>query len=101
MIAEFDFSQKPDRFDLKGGEKTMMAVVTTGNGDYDKALDYLQIVIDGPRDADRRPEPLLKAVYAAQASGADDHAGELLTLLQSDYPDSEQAALAAAELSRE
>lgn len=59
MIAEFDFSQKPDRFDLKGGEKTMMAVVTTGNGDYDK-LDYRKVPVPQPGPG----EVLLKVLAA-------------------------------------
>jgi NADPH:quinone reductase-like Zn-dependent oxidoreductase len=34
----------PDRFDLKAGQETMKAVVTTANGDYDK-LDYRDVPI--------------------------------------------------------
>jgi len=95
------FLDRYGRSELADDASYWLGEMSYGNGDYDKALNYLQIVIDGPRDADRRPDALLKAIYAAQAAGADDHAGELLTLLQSDYPDSEQAALAAAEMSRE
>ncbi len=35
---------KADRFDLKRGQKTMQAVVTTGNGGYDK-LEYREVPI--------------------------------------------------------
>jgi len=34
----------PDRFDLDPGQESMKAVVTTGNGDYDK-LDYRDVPI--------------------------------------------------------
>ncbi len=37
----------PARFELKPGAKTMMAVVTTGNGDYDK-LDYREVPVPEP-----------------------------------------------------
>ncbi|MCG8508074.1 MAG: alcohol dehydrogenase family protein [Rhodospirillales bacterium] len=47
MAAKFDFSRRPDRFDIKGGEKTMMAVITTGNGGYDK-LDYREVPVPEP-----------------------------------------------------
>jgi tol-pal system protein YbgF len=71
------------------------------DGDYEQALQHLQAVIDGPRDADRRVDALLKAVFAAQAQGDDAAARGYLTQLQQQYPDSEQTALAEAELSRQ
>jgi NADPH:quinone reductase-like Zn-dependent oxidoreductase len=37
----------PARFELKPGAKRMMAVVTTGNGDYDK-LDYREVPVPEP-----------------------------------------------------
>jgi len=36
--------QKQDRFDIKDGDKTMKAVVTTGNGGFDK-LEYREVPI--------------------------------------------------------
>ena len=36
-----------DRFDITGGERTMMAVVTTGNGGYDK-LVYREVPVPAP-----------------------------------------------------
>jgi NADPH:quinone reductase-like Zn-dependent oxidoreductase len=49
----------PARFDLKAGQKIMKAVVTTGNGDYDK-LDYrdVPVPVAGPG------EVLLKVLAA-------------------------------------
>ncbi len=38
----------PARFDLKPGQESMKAVVTTGNGDYDK-LDYRDVPIPRAR----------------------------------------------------
>jgi NADPH:quinone reductase-like Zn-dependent oxidoreductase len=38
----------PARFDLEPGQDSMWAVVTTGNGDYDR-LDYRQVPIPQPR----------------------------------------------------
>ena len=44
-------TQRTDRFALQPGEPTMMAVVTTGNGGFDK-LDYrkVPVPIPGPRE---------------------------------------------------
>jgi len=36
--------QSKNRFDTKGSVKTMMAVVTTGNGGYDK-LEYRSVPV--------------------------------------------------------
>lgn len=49
----------PARFDLKPGQKSMWAVVTTGNGDYDR-LDYREVAIPEPA-----PGELLLRVLAA------------------------------------
>jgi NADPH:quinone reductase-like Zn-dependent oxidoreductase len=49
----------PARFDLKPGQESMKAVVTTGNGDYDK-LEYLEVAI--PRAGSG--EVLLKVLAA-------------------------------------
>lgn len=49
----------PARFDLKPGQKSMWAVVTTGNGDYDR-LDYREVAIPEPG-----PGELLLRVLAA------------------------------------
>ncbi|MEM8838986.1 MAG: alcohol dehydrogenase family protein [Pseudomonadota bacterium] len=48
-----------DRFDIDGVEKTMMAVVTTGNGGYDK-LDYRKVPVPVPNE----DEVLLKVLGA-------------------------------------
>ncbi len=49
----------PDRFDLKPGQESMKAVVTTGNGGYDK-LDYRDVPIPVPESG----ELLLKVLAA-------------------------------------
>ena len=49
----------PARFDPKPGQKSMWAVVTTGNGDYDR-LDYREVAIPEPG-----PGELLLRVLAA------------------------------------
>ena len=49
----------PDRFDLKSGQESMKAVVTTGNGSYDK-LDYRDVPIPVPESG----ELLLKVLAA-------------------------------------
>ena len=49
----------PNRFDLDPGQESMKAVVTTGNGDYDK-LDYRDVPIPVPE-----PGELLLKVLAA------------------------------------
>ena len=49
----------PARFDLRPGQESMWAVVTTGNGDYDK-LDYREVPVPQPRDGE-----LLLRVLAA------------------------------------
>ena len=49
----------PDRFDLDPGQESMKAVVTTGNGDYDK-LDYRDVPIPVPEAG----ELLLKVLAA-------------------------------------
>ena len=48
-----------DRFDVKDGDATMMAVVTTGNGGYDK-LDYRAVPVPTPE-----PGEVLLRVLAA------------------------------------
>ena len=50
---------RPDRFDLQPGQQTMKAVVTTGNGGYDK-LDFRDV----PRPEPRAGELLLKVLAA-------------------------------------
>jgi len=50
---------KPTRFDLKAGQETMKAVVTTANGDYDK-LDYRDV----PMPVAGPGEVLLKVLAA-------------------------------------
>ncbi len=49
----------PDRFDIAGHNETMMAVVTTGNGDYDK-LVYREVPMPEPG-----PDEVLLQVLAA------------------------------------
>ena len=49
----------PARFDLQPGQQTMKAVVTTGNGDYDK-LDYRDVPVPRPLAG----EVLLKVLAA-------------------------------------
>ena len=49
----------PARFDLQPGRQSMWAVVTTGNGDYDR-LDYREVAIPEPR-----PGELLLRVLGA------------------------------------
>ena len=44
METEYETVPKQDRFDPKGGKTTMKAVVTTGNGGYDK-LDYREVAV--------------------------------------------------------
>ena len=70
------------------------------DGDYAQALEQLQSVIDGPAEADRRPDALLKAVFAARAAGDRDRARACFDRLATEYPDAEQTALAAAEMER-
>ncbi len=53
------FDNDPARFDLRPGQATMKAVVTTGNGDYDK-LAYRDV----PRPEPRAGEVLLKVLAA-------------------------------------
>ena len=48
-----------DRFDIEGVDETMMAVVTTGNGGYDK-LDYRKVPVPTPQSG----EVLLKVLAA-------------------------------------
>ena len=49
----------PARFNLRPGQETMKAVVTTGNGDYDK-LDYRDVPVPQPGPG----EVLLKVLAA-------------------------------------
>ena len=49
----------PARFDLEAGRDSMWAVVTTGNGDYDR-LDYRRVAVPRPR-----PGEVLLRVLAA------------------------------------
>ncbi len=53
------FDNDPARFELRPGAATMKAVVTTGNGDYDK-LDYRDVPLPEPRAG----EVLLKVMAA-------------------------------------
>jgi NADPH:quinone reductase-like Zn-dependent oxidoreductase len=43
-IEMYGFNKSPDRFDIKGDENIMKAVVTTGNGGYDK-LEYKDVPV--------------------------------------------------------
>ncbi len=47
MASEITLGPREDRFSLKGGERTMKAVVTTGNGGYDK-LEYRDVPVPQP-----------------------------------------------------
>lgn len=58
MITQ-DAGRVSDRFDISGCDRTMMAVVTTGNGGYDK-LVYRQVPIPTPK----RGEVLLQVLAA-------------------------------------
>ena len=49
----------PERFELAPGQASMKAVVTTGNGDYDK-LEYRDVPLPEPRAG----ELLLKVLAA-------------------------------------
>lgn len=51
--------KRPDRFQLNAGQASMKAVVTRGNGDYDK-LDYCDVPIPKPKSS----EVLLKVLAA-------------------------------------
>ncbi len=95
------FLDRYGRSELTDDAGYWLGEMAYADGEYGQALSHLQAVIDGPRDVDRRPDALLKAVFAAQAAGDDAAARGFLSLLQTDYPASEQAALAEAELSRE
>ncbi len=44
MLNKSEMITKKDRFDLKGCNATMKAVVTTGNGGYDK-LEYRDVPV--------------------------------------------------------
>ena len=52
-------NSNPDRFDIKSNQPTMKAVVTTGNGGYDK-LDYRDVPMPVPAEG----EVLLKVLAA-------------------------------------
>lgn len=96
-----EFLDRYGRSELTDDAGYWLGEMAYADGEYQQALAYLQAVVDGPRDADRRIDALLKAVFAAQAQGDDAAARGFLSLLQAEYPESEQTALAAAELSRD
>ena len=51
------FNLPKNRFDLDGCEQTMKAVVTTGNGGYDK-LEYSDVPVPVPEtEAEPDPDP--------------------------------------------
>jgi len=95
-----EFLDRYGRSELTDDAGYWLGEMAYADGEYQQALKYLQGVIDGPRDADRRADALLKAVFAAQAMADDAAARRFLEQLTGEYPASEQAALAEAELSR-
>ncbi len=95
-----DFLDRYARSELADDARYWLGEMAYAEGDYAAALERLQAVIDGPADADRRPDALLKAVFAARAAGDESRARDLFDRLATEYPDSEQTALAAAEMDR-
>ncbi|MBU0743672.1 tetratricopeptide repeat protein [bacterium] len=95
-----EFRERYGRSELTDDAGYWLGEMAYADGEYQQALAHLQGVIDGPRDADRRADALLKAVFAAQAKGDEAAARSFLETLRRDFPDSEQAALAEAEMSR-
>lgn len=94
------FLDRYTQSELADDARYWLGEMAYAEGDYDGALALLQAVIDGPADADRRPDALLKAIFTARAAGDEARAKALFDRLVTDYPDSEQTALAAAEMSR-
>ena len=79
----------PARFELGPGEEGMLAVVTTGNGDYDK-LDYRRVAVPKPG-----PGELLLRVLAAGVNNTEINTrlgwySETVTAGTEDYSDSER-----------
>ena len=67
-------------------------------GDYETALGNLAAVVDDHADSNLRADALMKMVFCHQALGQADQARSTLQRLQTEFPDSEQTALAAAGL---
>lgn len=65
MLSELKGSRRPDRFELKPGERSMMAVVTTGVGDDDR-LVYRPVPMPRPG-----PGEALLQVLAAGVNNTD------------------------------
>ena len=79
----------PTRFDLEPGDEGMLAVVTTGNGDYDK-LDYRRVPVPRPG-----PGELLLRVLAAGVNNTEINTrlgwySETVTAGTDDYAGSER-----------
>jgi tol-pal system protein YbgF len=94
-----DFLGRYPRSEQADDAAYWLAAMDADDGDHRGALERLQALLDRYPDSDRRSDALHKCVASAHALGRDDEARKLLGRLQTEFPGSEAAELAAALLS--
>jgi len=93
-----EFLAKYSRSELADEAHYWLGEMTYARGEYQAALEHFDtLILDYPA-AELRPDALMKAVSCHQELGQGGMARQRLDQLQSEFPDSEQAALAAAAL---
>jgi len=93
-----DFLARYPRSELADEALYWLGEMAYARGDYDVALEKLGTVVEEHPDSTLRADAMMKSVFCHQELGRSDQARSVLLRLQSEFPDSEQAALAAAGL---
>ena len=93
-----DFLGRYPRSELADDALYWLGEMAYAAGDYETALAKLGEVIDAHPGSELRADAMMKQVFCSQALARNDQARETLLRLQTEFPDSEQAALAAAGL---
>jgi tol-pal system protein YbgF len=91
-----EFLERYSRSELADEALYWLAEMTYARGDYTAALVHFDVLLSEYPEAEVRPDALMKAFYCHQELGQTDQAQTRLALLQTEFPDSEQAALATA-----
>lgn len=93
-----DFLTRYPRSELADEALYWLGEMAYARGDYAEALDKLGLLVAEHPQSMLRADALMKQIFCHQGLGQNDRAQEMLLRLQTEFPDSEQAALAAAGL---
>ncbi len=101
QLAEEGFQEFLGRYphsELADDAVYWLGEMAYARGDYEGALTHLQSLLESHPDSTLRPDAMMKTIYCYQGLNHPAEARAVLEELQREFPDSEQAALAAAGL---